>query len=68
MHIERNRMLILTRKQKEAVTVIVPPSTEPTVVELVVQMTTSKATKIGFTAPIAVDIRRDNIKKGKRNG
>lgn len=61
-------MLILTRKQKEAVTVIVPPSTEPTVVELVVQMTSNKATKIGFTAPIAVDIRRDNIKKGKTNG
>ena len=45
----------------------IPPSKEGTTIEIVVKSIQKSQTKIGFIAPVEVDIRRDNIKKGKTN-
>ena len=60
-------MLVLNRKPKESITMHIPPSKEGTTIEIVVKSIQKSQTKIGFIAPVEVDIRRDNIKKGKTN-
>ncbi len=56
-------MLVLHRTQNQKVFIDVPPSTEPTRIEVQVVDIMGIATRLGFTAPRAVSITRDDAIK-----
>lgn len=54
-------MLVLSRKKNEGIIITVPPSTEPTIVEVVVVEVRGDKTRIGLTADEKVVIHRKEV-------
>ena len=61
-------MLVLSRKEDQKTILTVPPSSEPTVIEVMPVRTTKHDVQLGFVAPMSVAIVRDDMRPEVNEG